>query len=325
MKFSLSVWIVTGRCNLSCRHCYTARFKGELTTEECFRVADKLSRLVHHVGLSGGEPLVREDFFDILEYTAAKAGNVSFQSNLTLLDRVKAERIADLGVFMFTSLDGHTEELYEANRGQGTWSRFLKAINLLLEKNIKFATVTAISRLNWMYVDEIARFAEKIGAEKTCFLPVIPVGRASVNPVSPAKPELLKALKLLDKVSGDLSIPVSIWCTPFVEAVCENLSGGLCIEDSFDVAPDGSILLCDTLDFKISDVSKDETEILRDLRENPVLLEARKIPVECLDCSYSSLCRGGCKARSYHIERSLLKPDPLCPLLEVRKPTGKPA
>ena len=93
-------WELTYACNLSCVHCLSSsgrRDPRELTTQECFEVIDELERLqVFYVNIGGGEPMLRPDFFEILEYAAAHHVGVKFSTNGTLIDRAAAERLASM-------------------------------------------------------------------------------------------------------------------------------------------------------------------------------------------------------------------------------------
>src|SRR6201992_3698040 len=84
-------WELTYACNLSCVHCLSSsgrRDPRELTTDECISVVDQLRAMqVFYVNLGGGEPMLRRDFFDIVEYATTHAVGVKFSTNGTYLDR----------------------------------------------------------------------------------------------------------------------------------------------------------------------------------------------------------------------------------------------
>ena len=109
----LIVWDYTYRCNLKCKHCYedAGRRGYELSTDEAKQVVDRLSRLAS-IGLpalsfSGGEPLAREDFFEVAAYAKKKIPYISVASNGTLITRDNAKRLKDVGVdYVEISLDG---------------------------------------------------------------------------------------------------------------------------------------------------------------------------------------------------------------------------
>jgi len=98
-------WNVTQRCNLECAHCYMSAFagadtRGELSTEECRRVIDEIAQVNPHVFLilTGGEPLLRRDIFDIAGYAADKRFTVVFGTNGVLLREREAKLMRERGV-----------------------------------------------------------------------------------------------------------------------------------------------------------------------------------------------------------------------------------
>ena len=100
------VWNSTKTCNLKCRHCYmnsdAQKYEGELTTEEAKRFIDDLAEFNVPVLLfSGGEPLMRKDFFELAEYAAAKGIRPTLSTNGTLITREVAERIKKMLTFNF--------------------------------------------------------------------------------------------------------------------------------------------------------------------------------------------------------------------------------
>ena len=104
-------WELTYACNLSCVHCLSSsgrRDPHELSTEECFAVIDELERLqVFYVNIGGGEPMLRPDFFEILEYAAAHHVGVKFSTNGTFIDAAAARRLAAMDYLdIQISIDG---------------------------------------------------------------------------------------------------------------------------------------------------------------------------------------------------------------------------
>src|SRR5574337_1614306 len=106
------IWNLIRRCNLTCRHCYALSadhdYEGELSTAEVFRVMDDLNAAgVSVLILSGGEPLLRRDLFDIAARARAMGFYVGLSSNGTLIDAAMAERIAQARFdYVGISLDG---------------------------------------------------------------------------------------------------------------------------------------------------------------------------------------------------------------------------
>src|SRR6201998_116875 len=89
-------WELTYACNLACVHCLSSsgrRDPRELTTEECLRVIDELERMqVFYVNIGGGEPTVRKDFWDLLDYAVAHRVGVKFSTNGSRVPPTRAQR-----------------------------------------------------------------------------------------------------------------------------------------------------------------------------------------------------------------------------------------
>src|SRR5512147_2733437 len=117
------VWNITRTCNLKCVHCYTdseaRRYSGELTTAECKTVLDDLAEFkVPAVLFSGGEPLLREDLFELAAYARSKGLHVVISTNGTMIDRAVAQRLKDLQfAYVGISLDSADPAVHDRFRG----------------------------------------------------------------------------------------------------------------------------------------------------------------------------------------------------------------
>ena len=119
-------WELTYACNLSCVHCLSSsgrRDPRELTTAECMAVIDELEQMqVFYVNIGGGEPTVRTDFWDLVDYAAAHHVGVKFSTNGVKITPEIAHRLAASDcVDVQISLDGATAEVNDAVRGQGSY------------------------------------------------------------------------------------------------------------------------------------------------------------------------------------------------------------
>jgi mycofactocin biosynthetic radical S-adenosylmethionine protein MftC len=118
-------WELTYACNLACVHCLSSsgrRDPRELTTAECKAVIDTLQRMqVFYVNIGGGEPTVRPDFWELVDYATAHQVGVKFSTNGVKIDPGAARRLAASDyVDVQVSLDGATAEVNDAVRGAGS-------------------------------------------------------------------------------------------------------------------------------------------------------------------------------------------------------------
>jgi len=137
------IWNLIRRCNLTCKHCYSISadidFKGELNTEEVFTVMDDLKAFgVPVLILSGGEPLLRPDIFDISKRAKDMGFYVGLSSNGTLIDANNIDAIADVGYdYVGISIDGNqkTHDLFR--RKDGAFDASMAGIRLCRDRDIK--------------------------------------------------------------------------------------------------------------------------------------------------------------------------------------------
>jgi heme d1 biosynthesis radical SAM protein NirJ len=137
------IWNLIRRCNLNCKHCYSLSadvdFPGELSTQEIYAVMDDLKAFgVPVLILSGGEPLLRRDIFEISRRAKDMGFYVGLSSNGTLIDEATADRIAEIGYdYVGISLDGIGEVHDRFRREVGAYDAALRGIRLCRDKGIK--------------------------------------------------------------------------------------------------------------------------------------------------------------------------------------------
>src|SRR6195952_879812 len=129
-------WELTYACNLQCVHCLSSsgrRDPRELTTAEAKLVLDELHDLqVFYINIGGGEPMVRRDFFEILEYSIAKGIGVKFSTNGAFIDEDKARRLAGMDYLdIQISLDGLDAATNDPIRGEGSYAMARRAMDNL--------------------------------------------------------------------------------------------------------------------------------------------------------------------------------------------------
>lgn len=137
------IWNLIRRCNLTCKHCYTTsadiHFKGELETDEACMVMDDLYDFgVPMLILSGGEPLLRPDIFELSKYAKNKGFLTSLSTNGTLIDENNIDQIVEANYdYVGVSLDGIQETHDKFRQKEGSFEASLKGIRLCKERGIK--------------------------------------------------------------------------------------------------------------------------------------------------------------------------------------------
>ncbi len=173
---------ITDKCNLRCKMCGVCDLERghsqekELSTEEWFAVIDAAERLgTTLVSISGGEPMLRADLYDMIRHARGKGMTVHMCTNGTLMNADKARKLRDAGVSTVSiSVDSPRGEVHEHLRGKGTFEPSLAAIRLLRETapEIRVGINYLITRQNFRNMSEMVAFAESLGVHQIKFAPI---------------------------------------------------------------------------------------------------------------------------------------------------------
>ena len=164
-------WELTYACNLSCVHCLSSsgrRDPRELSTGQCRAVIDELEAMqVFYVNIGGGEPTVRPDFWNLVEYATARHVGVKFSTNGVKITPEVARRLAASDyVDVQISLDGATAEVNDAVRGPGSYATALRAMANLAAAGFRgFKISVVVTRHNVGQLDEFKAIADRFGAQ----------------------------------------------------------------------------------------------------------------------------------------------------------------
>ncbi len=181
------IWNLIRRCNLTCKHCYALSadhdYEGELDTAEVYRVMDDLKSFrVPVLILSGGEPLLRPDLFDIAARARAMGFYVGLSSNGTLIDAAMAERIAQAKFdYVGISLDGIGAVHDRFRRLIGAYTRSLAGIRLLGEQGVKVGLRYTMTMLNADELPALLQLMRDEGAQKFYFSHLNYAGRGNIH------------------------------------------------------------------------------------------------------------------------------------------------
>ena len=181
------IWNLIRRCNLTCLHCYSISadvdFPGELTTGEVFGVMDDLKRFgVPGLILSGGEPLMRKDLFEIAERAKAMRFYTALSTNGTLIDAPLAERIARTGFdYVGISLDGLRETHDRFRRKRGAFEASFAALKMLRDLGVKVGVRFTLTEQNAADFAPLLDLVEKERIPRFYFSHLNYAGRGNVN------------------------------------------------------------------------------------------------------------------------------------------------
>jgi AdoMet-dependent heme synthase len=278
-----AIFELTYRCNLSCVHCFLEEdLGGELTTREVCSVIDQLADAGSlELILTGGEPLLREDFFDIADHARRRNMAVTLLSNGTLIGEPEAERIKQLHFFSVNiSLYGATPETHEAVTGKpGSFSRAVRAIQLLRQRDVKVEINTVAMRQNLEGYPELEDFCKKLGLELNAELNLHATTKGSLRPIyfRLDDPGLRKYLQW--EREGDKKLV----------GLNDTCNAGLSM---VSISPQGMVFPCNTLRLEAGDLRQQEFAAI--WGASPVLQRLRGLKIEdfqeCSACYLLDTC-----------------------------------
>ena len=181
------IWNLIRRCNLTCKHCYSISadvdFKGELNTEEVFTVMDDLKGFgVPVLILSGGEPLLRPDIFEISQRAKDMGFYVGLSTNGTLIDQHNIDAIADVGYdYVGISIDGTRATHDVFRRKQGAYDASMEGIRLCRERDIKVGLRFTLTEDNAVEFPDMLQLMQDEGVNKFYLSHLNYAGRGNRN------------------------------------------------------------------------------------------------------------------------------------------------
>jgi mycofactocin radical SAM maturase len=318
-------WELTYACNLACVHCLSSsgrRDPRELSTAECIAIVDELERLqVFYVNIGGGEPTVRPDFWELLDYAAARNVGVKFSTNGSRIDAGAATRLAGSDyVDVQISIDGASAEVNDAVRGAGSYATAVQAMERLADADFgQFKLSVVVTRQNAEQLDEFKAIADRYGAQLR-LTRLRPSGRGAdvwdeLHPTS-AQQRLVYDWLLEhpeEVLTGDSFFHLSAYGQALPGL---NLCGAgrvVCLID-----PVGDVYACPFAihdEFLAGNV-REPGGFTSVWRESELFLELRRPQSAgaCGSCGFFDSCRGGCMAAKFFTGLPLDGPDPECVL-----------
>ena len=316
-------WELTYACNLSCVHCLSSsgrRDPRELSTAECRAVIDELERMqVFYVNIGGGEPTVRPDFWELVDYATAHHVGVKFSTNGIKITPERARRLAASDyVDVQISLDGATAQVNDAVRGAGSYATALRAMENLAQAGFSgFKISVVVTRQNAGQLDDFKAIADRFGAQLR-LTRLRPSGRGAdvwdeLHPTASQQRQLYDWLVARGEqvLTGDSFFHLAAYGDPLPGL---NLCGAgrvVCLID-----PVGDVYACPFAiheSFLAGNVRGPggfaavwrDSELFADLRRP-------QTGGACQACSAYDSCRGGCMAAKFFTGLPLDGPDPEC-------------
>lgn len=316
-------WELTYACNLQCVHCLSSsgmRDPRELTTEQAKAVLDELRDMqVFYINIGGGEPMVRRDFFEILEHAQRCNIGVKFSTNGAFISAESARRLAAMNYLdIQISLDGADRETNDRVRGDGSYDTAIEAMEHLRAANFgPFKISVVMTRHNVSQLDDFKALADSYGAQLR-ITRLRPAGRGADtwNELHPTNDQQRVIYDWLIRHGENVLTGDSFFhLNAFGESLPGlNLCGAgrvVCLID-----PLGDVYACPFVihdEFKAGSVLDDggfkavwtSSELFTSLREP-------ESPGACASCGSYDSCQGGCMAAKFFTGLPLDGPDPEC-------------
>ena len=347
----LVAWETTRRCNLKCKHCRAGAedhpYDNELSTKDSFKLLDQIREVgTPIIILTGGEPLLRKDIFDIAAYGTKIGLRMVMAPNGTLITPEVAIRLKESGIKRISvSLDGSTAQSHDDFRGlKNAFSDAIRGIEIAKAAGLEFQINTVITKTNLDEIPKILKLAESLGAVAHHIFLLVPTGRGKyIADSSIDAKEYEQTLNWFYDQRDKTSLQLKATCAPHyyrilrqrakqdgktvsfethgLDAVTRGcLAGtGFCF-----ISHVGRVQTCGYLDVTCGDITQQTfKEVWEDSSVFNELRDFNNLENKCGVCGYKKVC-GGCRARAYEATGSYLAEEPLCsyqPKKSQPKPT----
>jgi mycofactocin radical SAM maturase len=316
-------WELTYACNLACVHCLSSsgrRDPRELTTDEAKAVLDELRRLqVFYINIGGGEPMIRRDFFELVEYAVGNGIGVKFSTNGTFLDASAARRLAAMDYLdVQISIDGIDAATNDAVRGTGSYATARRAMDNLRDAGFgPFKISIVVTRHNVDQLDAFKALADSYGAQLRVTR-LRPSGRGvdswpELHPTAEQQRQIYRWLLVhgADVLTGDSFFHLNALGEPLPGLNMCGAGRVVCLID-----PVGDVYACPFVlhdEFKAGSV-RDAGGFTAVWRHSELFAELRQPQSAgaCASCGSYDACQGGCMAAKFFTGLPLDGPDPEC-------------
>ena len=338
-QLRLVAWELTRRCNLNCVHCRAGSergpYPGELGTDKCLQILDQISKVGKPIViLTGGEPLLREDLFDLAEYGNQIGLRMVMATNGTLLTPEIVERMKSSGIKRVSiSIDGADEQQHDRFRNvPGAFKGALEGIDQLKKRGVEFQINTTVARHNLEEIEKILKLAVDLGAVAHHLFLLVPTGRAKsmVNQEIDAI-QYERLLHWFYRMRDKVPLHLKATCAPHyyrilrqeagrkgekvdfatygLDAVTRGCLGGtsFCF-----ISNQGVVQPCGYLEKNCGNLKEDSFQVVWE--ESKVFRQLRDFTTyegKCGRCEYMSSC-GGCRARAFEETGNFMAEEPLC-------------
>ncbi len=325
-------WNTTNACNMKCPHCYRDAGKpapNELTTSEAKTMLQQISVAGNDYKhspkimiFSGGEPLLREDIFELVEYAASQGLRPVFGTNGILLTSDVVKKLKESGALaMGISLDSISPEEHDRFRGvPDGFSKTVEGMKNCREMGLRFQIHTTVMDWNYDEIEQITDLAVELGASAHHIFFLVPTGRGAflASGIMSAKKYEQILERIMDR-QKDIPIELKPTCAPQFMRIAKQkgmkmrFTRGCIAGISYClVGPTGNVQPCAYMDMNLGNIR--EMPFTEIWRNSPVFDKLRTMDYsgKCGICDYKDVC-GGCRARTaYYHKGDYMASEPWC-------------
>ncbi|MFC1870003.1 radical SAM/SPASM domain-containing protein [Chloroflexota bacterium] len=324
-------WAITGKCNLNCRHCRGVP-ETELSTERAKKLIAEIAELKPGwIFIEGGEPLLRQDLFQLLGLIQQKRIAVRMSTNGLLLTPQIIATLKQLEVRVMISIDGATPETYQSIRGEASFEKVVAQASNCAQAGILEAINFVILKRNYTEIPAIFKLAVSVGVPKVTLIGLKPCHDYSGELLSPQ--EYHEAVKLACQAAQETGVEF-FFDEPFFWAIVKEsgltankpaVDAGIVIPSTSACAfgeylfieSTGEVKPCSFAPLVVGNVNERPLgEIWREMQDSS-LIDRIKDPNTrvgyCRDCQYLADCKG-CRSRTVVLTGDWFASDPVCPL-----------
>lgn len=335
----LVAWEVTRSCNLACVHCRASSlnraYHNELSARECLDFLDEIETFASPIIiLTGGEPLLRPDIFEIAAYGSQKGFRMTMAVNGTLLTPDIVQKMLDARIQRISvSIDGATGASHDAFRQvEGAFDRAVRGLTDARQANLEFQINTTITQQNLHELQAIQELAIRLGAVAHHIFLLVPMGRGKdLSEQSIDAEQYEQVLHWFYEQKDRTPLQLKATCAPHYYRILRQRAKSEGREVSFQtfgldavtrgclggvgfafVSHVGQVQPCGYLELDCGNIRKQR---FRDIWEkSPIFQDLRdykNYQGKCGRCQYVGVC-GGCRARAYESTGNYLAEEPLC-------------
>ncbi|MTI81979.1 MAG: putative heme d1 biosynthesis radical SAM protein NirJ2 [Firmicutes bacterium] len=318
-------WNTTNACNMYCEHCYRdagAKVDEELDTEEGKALIEEIAKAGFKIMIfSGGEPLMRQDIFELVEHARSKGLRPVFGTNGTMITPDVAKRLKDAGALgMGISLDSVNAAQHDRFRKtEKAWEDAIQGMRNCREAGLPFQIHTTVVDWNYDEVEKITDLAVQEGAVAHHIFFLVPTGRAvNIEQESLRAEQYEKLLHRIMKKQQEVDIELKPTCAPQFMRIAKQMGmdlrftkGCLAGTSYCIISPKGDVQPCAYLDIPVGNVR--ETPFSEIWQDNEVFNRLRNESLQggCGTCRNNKIC-GGCRARAYYYHGDFMAEEPWC-------------